>query len=179
MAMIDRIKGILTEPRTEWVAIAAEPASAKSIYTSWILVLAAIGPIAMLVGYADLGESFALHRAISSYVTALVIPFVLAMVVDVFAPSFGGERDFVASLKLVAYSSTSIWLAGVAHVVGMLANLIMWVAAVYALFTFFTGAPLLRRCAPDRAIPFTLIVALCAIALFVVAGYAMGARRPF
>lgn len=179
MAMIDRIKGILIEPKTEWTSIAGEPATAMSIYTGWIMILAAIGPIAMLVGYADLGIPWALRVAVAAYVTALVIPFVLAMIVDVLAPSFGGQKDFVASLKLVAYSCTVVWLVGIAHVLGMLANLLGWIAAVYALYTFFLGAPVLRKCSADKAIPFTLIVVLCAIALFVVAGYAMGARRPF
>lgn len=179
MAMIDRIRGILVEPRSEWTAIAAEPATAQSVYTGWILILAAIGPLAMLVGYADLGASYALRAAVSSYVTALVLTFVLSMIVDVLAPSFGGERDFVASLKLVAYSCTAVWLAGIAQVLGMFANLLTWMAAAYGVYTFFTGAAVLRKCSTDRAIPFTLIVALCAIALFIVAGYAMGARRPF
>lgn len=179
MAMIDRIKGILVEPREEWTSIAAEPATAMSVYTGWIMILAAIGPVAMLIGYSELGFPWALRIAVSAYVTALVIPFVLAMIVDVLAPSFGGQKDFVASLKLVAYSCTVVWLAGIAHVLGIFANLLMWLAAVYALYTFFLGAPVLRKCGADKAIPFTLIVVLCAIALFVVAGYAMGSRRPF
>lgn len=179
MAMIDRIRGILTEPRHEWTSIAAEPASAMSIYTGWIMILAAIGPVAMLIGYSELGVPWALRVAVSAYVTALVIPAVLALVIDALAPSFGGEKDFVSALKLVAYSCTIVWLAGVVHVLGILAQLVMWLAAVYAVYTFFVGAPLLRKCSADKAIPFTLIVVLCSIALFVVAGYAMGARRPF
>lgn len=179
MATIDRIRGIVTEPAHEWSSIAAEPATAMSVYTGWILMLAAIGPVAMLFGYSELGVSWALRVAVSAYVTALVVPAVLALIVDVIAPSFGGERDYVASLKLVAYSCTVVWLAGVLHLLGAFAQLVMWVVAVYALYTFFLGAPVLRKCSADRAIPFTLIVVLCAIALFVVAGYAMGARRPF
>ena len=179
MAMIARIRGIVTEPAHEWSSIAAEPATAMSVYTGWILMLAAIGPVAMLFGYSELGVSWALRVAVSAYVTALVVPAVLALIVDVIAPSFGGERDYVASLKLVAYSCTVVWLAGVLHLLGAFAQLVMWVVAVYALYTFFLGAPVLRKCSADRAIPFTLIVVLCAIALFVVAGYAMGARRPF
>ncbi len=179
MAMIDRIRGIVTEPAHEWSSIAAEPATAMSVYTGWILMLAAIGPVAMLFGYSELGVSWALRVAVSAYVTALVVPAVLALIVDVIAPSFGGERDYVASLKLVAYSCTVVWLAGILHLLGAFAQLVMWVVAVYALYTFFLGAPVLRKCSADKAIPFTLIVVLCAIALFVVAGYAMGARRPF
>ena len=47
----------------------------------------------------------------------------LALIIDVLAPSFGGQKDFVASLKLVAYSSTVVWLAGIFHLIGSFAKL--------------------------------------------------------
>ena len=47
MNLVDRIKGILVEPRNEWPKIAAEPATVQSLYTGWIMILAAIGPIAV------------------------------------------------------------------------------------------------------------------------------------
>ena len=173
MALIDRIKGILLEPKSEWTSIAAEPATTQSIYTGWVLILAAIGPIASLVGFLDLGVGWALRVAVGSYVIALVITFVLAMIVDVLAPSFGGQKDFVAALKLTAYSYTAAWLAGVANVLGTFGGLIVLLASIYAWYTFFLGAPVLRKCSADKAIPFTLIVVLCGIALGVVAGMAL------
>ena len=33
MGIVDRMKGILLEPKSEWTAIAAEPATTQSIYT--------------------------------------------------------------------------------------------------------------------------------------------------
>lgn len=173
MALVDRIKGILLEPKSEWTAIAAEPATTQSIYTGWVLILAAIGPIASLVGFSDLGVGWALRVAIGSYVIALVITFVLAMIVDVLAPSFGGQKDFVAALKLTAYSYTAAWLAGIANLLGTFGGLVVLLASIYAWYTFFLGAPVLRKCSPDKAIPFTLIVVLCGIALGIVAGMAL------
>jgi hypothetical protein len=46
MALLDRVKGILLEPRAEWPKIAAEPATTQSLYTGWIMIFAAIGPLA-------------------------------------------------------------------------------------------------------------------------------------
>ena len=133
MALVDRIKGILLDPRAEWPAIAAEPATMQSIYTRHVMILAAIGPVAMLIRYSELGFPWALRLAIASYVITLVMVFVLAMVVDVLAPSFGGQKDFVASLKLVAYSGTVVYLAGIAHLAGWIAQVLMWIAGVYDL----------------------------------------------
>ena len=170
MGIVDRIKGILLEPKSEWTAIAAEPATTQSIYTGWVMILAAIGPLATLVGFADMGVAWALRLAVGSYVMALVITFVLAMIVDVLAPSFGGQKDFVAALKLAAYSYTAAWLAGIANVLGTFGGLIVLLASIYAWYTFFLGAPVLRKCSADKAVPFTLIVVLCAIALGILAG---------
>src|SRR5690606_20769248 len=97
----------------------------------------------------------------------------LAMIVDVLAPSFGGQKDFVAALKLTAYSYTAAWLAGIANLLGTFGGLVVLLASIYAWYTFFLGAPVLRKCSADKAIPFTLIVVLCGIALGIVAGMAL------
>jgi hypothetical protein len=173
MALIDRIKGILLEPKGEWPKIAAEPATTQSIYTGYVMILAAIGPLATLIGYSDLGVAWALRIAIGTYVISLVITFLLAMIVDVLAPSFGGQKDFVAALKLTAYSYTAAWLAGVFHLIGTFGGLLVLLASVYAWYTFYLGAPVLNKCSRDKAIPFTAIIVLCGIALGIVTGFAL------
>src|SRR5678816_1323155 len=137
MNLVDRIKGILVEPRSEWVKIAAEPATAQSLYTGWIMILAAIGPIALLL---------ALHSiqfAVAQYVLSLINTFLLALIVDALAPTFGGKKDFISSLKLTAYSYTAAWLAGVFLLLGMLGYLLSFVATIYAL-------PLIHISEPTR-----------------------------
>lgn len=166
MRLVDRIKAIVVEPRDEWSKIAAEPATVQSLYTSWIMILAAVGPAALLL------SMHSLQFAIALYLRALIMTFVLALVVDALAPSFGGTKDFIASLKLTAYSSTVPWLAGVFYLFGVLGPLVSLVAAIYALYTFFLGAPVLNKASPDRAVPFTLVVVLCAIVLFFLARFA-------
>jgi hypothetical protein len=186
MALIDRIKGIVLEPKDEWPKIAVKAATTPSIYTGYAMLLAAIGPIATLIGFADLGVAWALRIAIGSYVISLVIVFLLAMIVDVLAPSFGGQKDFVAALKLTTYSYTAAWLAGIFHLIGVFGGLLVLIASVYAWYTFFLGAPVMRKCSADKAIPFTLILVLCGIALGVITGFALSGagfappmRRPF
>lgn len=173
MALIDRIKGIILEPKFAWTAIAAEPATTQSIYTGWVMILAAIGPLATLVGFADLGIAWSVRLAVGSYVIALVITFVLAMIVDVLAPSFGGQRDFVAALKLTAYSYTAAWLAGVANVLGTFGGLIVLLASIYAWYTFFLGAPVLGKCAQEKALVYTIVVVVAGLVIGIVFGLGM------
>ena len=165
MSIFDRVKGIIVDPRSEWLKIAAEPATVQSIYTGWIMILAAIGPLALLVA------THSLQWALAQYVLSMVTTFVLAAIVDALAPSFGGTKDFVASLKLIAYSYTAAWLAGIFYLLGLFGGVLGLVATVYAFYTFFLGAPVLKKAAPAKALPFTLVVVLCGIVLGILAGY--------
>ena len=49
MNLIERIKSILLNPKEEWPKIAAEPATVQSLYVGYIMILAAIGPIVVVV----------------------------------------------------------------------------------------------------------------------------------
>ena len=93
---------------------------------------------------------------------------VLALIVDVLAPSFGGTKDYVRSLKLVAYSFTAVWVAEITLIVPVLGWLIVLVAAIYGFYLFFLGAPILGRCSVDKAVPYTIVVVLCAIVLSII-----------
>lgn len=170
MALVDRLKGILLEPKNEWPKIAAEAATPQSIYVNWVLIFAAIGPLALLLaGGAGGGAKF----AVGMYIMALVITFILALVIDAIAPSFGGTKDFVAALKLSAYSYTAAWLAGIFNLVGMLGALLALLAAIYTWWTFFLGAPVLKKCTPEKAVPFTIVMVLCGIGLGLLFSFAL------
>jgi len=165
MALLDRIKGILLAPKSEWPKIAAEPDTVQGLYTGWIMILAAIGPLAMLLGMGQLGMAYGVRLAVMSYVNHLVGVAVIALIVDQLAPTFGGRKDFLASLKLVAYSFTAVWIAQITWLLPPLAMIVMLLAAIYAFYTFFLGAPVLARCSNDKAVVFTIVVLLCAIVL--------------
>ena len=83
-----------------------------SIYSGYVMLLAAVPAIGVLVGFRSI------TFAITNYVITLVMTYVIALVVDVLAPKFGGESDFVAALKLSAYSYTAAFIGGIAHILG-------------------------------------------------------------
>jgi hypothetical protein len=172
MSVIDRVKAILLEPKSEWPKIAGEPATVQSIYTGYVMILAAIGPIVILLGsvlFADvLGTGFALRAAVAAYVNSLVAVALLALIADALAPSFGGSRDYLRSLKLVAYSFTAGWVAQITLIVPVLGWLVVLLAVLYGFYLFFLGAPLLGRCSSDKAVPYTVVVVLCAIVLAII-----------
>ena len=182
MNLLQRVQDILLRPKATWPEIAAEPADAASLYKNYLLILALIPAVAgfigfSLVGFGGFGATMripiasGLVSAVVGYVLSLVMVFVLALIVDALAPSCGGAKDFVASLKLTAYAYTVAWLAGIFNLLGILGGVFTLIATIYAIYTFFLGAPVLNKSSADKAVPFTIVVVLCGIVLGVLAGY--------
>jgi hypothetical protein len=162
--LIERVKNILLQPKSEWPKIAEEAATPQSLYLGYVAILAAIGPLAILIR----SGGTAIVAAVVQYVLALVVTFLLALIVDALATTFGGQKDFVQSLKLTAYSYTAAWLAGIFLIVPVLGGIIGVLAAIYAWYTFYLGVPVLKKCSQDKAVGYTIVVLICGILLGVV-----------
>jgi len=170
MSLVDRVKGILLSPKEEWPKIAGETETVPSLYTSYIMILAAIGPIAMMIRSMFFGFFGSVVTAIVTYILTLASTYILALIVDALAPTFGGEKNFIQSLKLAAYASTAVWVSGILHLLGWLAGILMLLAALYSLYTFYLGITVMKKCPQDKAIPYTLVVIVCEIVLFAIIG---------
>jgi hypothetical protein len=192
MSLIERAKNILLTPRTEWQKIAAEPASVGGLYGSYIIPLAAIGPICTFIGITLVGVSVpfvgtyrfplmaGLTSAILSYVFGLIGVFVVALITDFLAPTFGGQKNQVQALKVAAYAYTPAWIAGALHLLPMLGVLVL-LASLYGLYLLYLGLPVLMKSPVDKAVGYTAVVVICAIIVAVVLGVitaAIGIGRP-
>jgi Yip1 domain len=169
MALVDRIKNILVTPKTEWPVIAGEAATTQSIYVGYVMILAAIGPIAMALS----GGVFGITVALLGYAINLGITYLLALIVDALAPTFGGEKNFLQSLKLVAYSYTAAWLAGIFQLLPVVGGVIGLLAAIYAFYTFYLGVPVMKKCPGDKAVAYTIVIVICGLVLGLVIGGAL------
>lgn len=177
--IIERAKNILLKPKETWAVIDTEPATTQSIYMPYVLVLAAIGPIAQLIGgqvfgYGAFGISFyppigaALVSAILSYGLALATTFALSLVIDGLAPNFGGQKNQVQALKVAAYSATAGWLAGIFSLIPSLA--ILGLLGLYSLYLLYLGLPTLMKVPQDKAMGYTVVVIIVAVVLFLIVG---------
>lgn len=179
--LLARATAIILRPASEWPVIASEATTATAIYTGYVAPLAAIGVIAMFLGQALIGTSVpllgtvrtgvvaGLASAIVMYVMAFVGVWVLSFIVDALAPQFGGQRDPLRALKVVAYSYTPAWVAGVLHLVPSLGALVL-LASLYGLYVMYLGLPVLMRSPKEKAIAYTAVVVVCAILVFFVLG---------
>lgn len=170
MNLFERVKNILLSPKEEWLKIAAETATVQSLYVGYIVILAAIGPVVMLVAFGALGFGFGASTAVFAYIHSLIGVAILALIVDVLAPSFGGTKDYVAALKLVAYSFTAAWIAQIALLLPVLGLLVLLVGLIYGFYLFFLGVPVLKKSTVDKAVPFTIVVVISAIVLMYLLG---------
>jgi hypothetical protein len=170
MNLIERVKSILLSPKEEWPRIAAETATMQSLYVGYIMILAAIGPIIMLVAFAALGFGFGVGTAVFAYIHSLISVAILALIVDVLAPGFGGTKDYVAAMKLVAYSFTAVWIAQIGLLIPVLGLLVVLAGLIYGFYLFFLGVPVLKKSTPDKAVPFTIVVVVSAIVLMYLLG---------
>lgn len=185
MAMIERIKGICLTPKTEWDVIAAEETSTADLFKGYAVPLAAIPPIAGFIGGSIIGRSMplvgslrvpivsGLVMAIFTFIMALVGIFVLSLIINALAPSFGAEKNGSQALKVAVYSYTPAWVAGVLQILPTL-GLLAILAGFYGLYLLYLGLPRLMKCPQEKAVGYTVVVVVCAIVLSVIIG-AIGA----
>jgi hypothetical protein len=178
-SLVDRVKNILMSPKTEWGVIDAEPSSVGSIYTGYVMILAAIGPIAGLIGHQVFGVfgykpplMYSVSWAVVTYVLALVSVYVSSLVIDALAPSFGGTKDSLKAFKVAAYSATAAWVAGIFGIIPMLGFLA--IVGLYSLYLLYLGLPRLMRVADDKALGYTIVVIIVQIVLYAVCFWLVG-----
>ncbi len=183
--LVERAKDIITRPKAEWPVIDAEPSSIQGIYLGYVAILAAIGPLCLLIGsqvfgYSMLGITwrpslgYAIGQAVIGYVLSLVSVYVMALIIDALAPNFGGTKNQLSAFKVAAYSMTAAWVAGIFSIIPMLA-ILGAIAALYSLYLLYLGLPVLMRVPQDKAITYVVVVILAAIVVWFVVGIVVGA----
>lgn len=202
MNLVQRIQDILLKPRLTWPVIEREPATTGSLYTEYLLILAAIPAICGFIGLSIIGVGMmgvsmrvpffaGLANMVVGYVLSLVAVFVLSLIVDALAPTFQGRKNPIQALKLVVFASTAGMLGGVFNLVPMLGVLGL-LAALYSIYLIYLGLPVLMKCPPDKAVAYTAVVIVCGIVMGIVisalaaltlpsggfGGLAGGAGRP-
>ncbi len=168
MNLVDRVKNLIMNPKTEWPAIAGEPGDAAYLFTNYVAILAAIPAACGFIGSVIIGAGivFALISAIVGYVLTFVGVFVMAFIIDALAGVFGGTKNFANAMKVSSYFPTAAWLAGVFNIIPALA--ILSILGLYSFYLLYTGLPPLMWAPQDKAIVYTTAAVVCAIILWIV-----------
>jgi hypothetical protein len=185
MNLVERAQKILLQPNQEWPVIEREPTTTAELYTGYIMPLAAIGPVASIIGNSIVGHNYfgvnfkvpianALVIAVVSYVLSLGSVYVVALITDNLAPTFNAQRDMNQALKLVAYSFTPAYIGGIFNLLPALAILAL-LLSLYGLYLLYLGVPVMMKAPPEKAGAYTGVIILITFVVFLVIYAIIGA----
>ncbi len=188
MDLVQRVKSILLQPKDTWATIEGEQADVAGLYTRYLMVLAAIPAVCGFIGMSIIGMGAfgvsirvpflsGLASMVVSYVLSLVGVFVLALIVNALAPTFGGQKDQMQALKLAVYASTAAMLGGLFSLLPALAMLSL-LAALYSIYLIYCGLPILMKNPPEKSLAYTAVVLVAAIVMGVVMGLVSNMFMP-
>jgi hypothetical protein len=181
MNLVERIKGILLKPKEEWQTISGETTTIPELYKTYIVILAAIGPVASIIGTSIVGISLpfigsfripittSIASAVVHYILTLVGIYILALIIDALAPTFSGEKNINQAFKVATYSYTPSWVVGIIAIIPALG--ILGILGLYGLYLLYLGLPILMKSPKEKSLGYTIAVIIAAIVIFVVISY--------
>lgn len=189
MNLFERVKGILLNPRAEWSIIEREPGDVAYLFMNYVAILAAIPAVCGFIGSSLIGISLSglgtvrvpivtgLVGAVVGYLLTFAMVYIVALLADLLAPTFQGQKNFENALKLVVYSYTPAWLVGVFLLIPSLGFLA--ILGLYGLYLLWSGIPPLMKAPQEKSIVYTLAIIVCAIVIGLVVGLVQAAIMPF
>ncbi len=164
-------------PHVLWPQIRDESTTIADIYKNYLMLLAIVPAAASFLGMSVLALAFGWHvpilgglaSALVRYGFLLLSAYLLSLLVDAMAPTFGGQSDPLAAFKLSAYGLTAVWVSGVFALLPV-PHLLALACSAYSIYLFHTGLPVLMHCPPERTAGYTAMVAICALVLDLLVG---------
>jgi hypothetical protein len=176
MGLVDRVKNILLTPKTEWPVIAGEGSSTADLMGAYVAPLAGIAVLCGFVGQSLVGMSLpfmgtyrtpilaGIGVAVFSFAMAFVGIFILSLIINALAPTFGGEKNSAQALKVAVYSYTPAWIAGILGIIPAL-GLLGLVISLYGLYLLYLGLPRLMKNPEEKSVAYTAVVVVCALVI--------------
>lgn len=170
--IINRALPFLKNPRGKWPEIQQEEEDTLSYYKNYLIPLIAIRPVCIFIGYGivnrNMGASFfgSFAAMIAFFAIGLVLPYIAALIFEKVAPMCEGEISLEAGVRLIGYSLTPVYFAGLFTLIPAL-QIIGIFFAVYAGYLFYLGIPVMAGVPKENIIKFMAIslVAFVAVSL--------------
>jgi hypothetical protein len=177
-SLVDRAKNILISPATEWPRIDTEVTTVGRLITGYALILAAIAPIAMLLGLFLAGAGSMLTAAPGILLKILLIVYLISLgtvvllgfIIDLLAPNLGGTKNSVQAMKLAVFAGTAFWVASLVLILSGLWSSWLWLllGVGYGGYLLWLGLPTLMKVPADKAPVYVGAVVGIWVVLFIV-----------
>ncbi|HXB09438.1 MAG TPA: Yip1 family protein [Puia sp.] len=171
MSFLARAKNMIVAPVSEWRVIAEEKWTIQSLLSRYVVPMAMIPAIASFIGYGLVGANGILFRmsgpywgismALNSFITSLAVYLLGSWLIDRLGPGFGGTKNLDRSARLVAYSYTPAWLAGIFYAIPGLQQGV--VLGLYSVYLFYLGIPCLKTIPGEQRVAFAIVSAILLI----------------
>jgi Yip1 domain len=188
---LNRVKNILITPKIEWPTIAAEPTTIAQLYIAYVVPLTAWAALISLVRLSLIGTRVpfgglvrtslaeALGLAAWTFVASFIGLFLVGLIVNLLAPTFGGTRNQTQALKVAAYSLTPAYVGSVLALSPVLPSLLQFIVLCYGLYVLYLGLPVVMRSPRERALGYTATVVICTFLVGIVFTLGAGALGIF
>ena len=186
METLRRIVYLIFRPKAEWDLIARESTSVDELLRRYILPLAALAPIATMIGMKTFDRDWdPVHGFLvpseqifaagaTTFFSIVGSIFVLAGIFVLIAPMFGSTRNFLTALKVATYGAIPVMLAGATLFMPVMA-LVGLVGLCHTVFLYWLGSRHVLNVPPGGAAEFVGISIVLLMFLSVLAGAAAGA----
>lgn len=166
---LQHMLGVLYHPKQEWQLIKQEHYSALRCYSSHMIYLAAIPPLAAFIGTTQVGWSItgdelvkltvssALPIALAFYLALLIGAGIMAGFVHWMEKTYGSNSSFDDCMVLITFTSTPLFLTGLAALVPILwlDVLIGMAALAFTVHLLYSGVPEIMEIPEDRGFFFS------------------------
>ncbi|MBS3819375.1 YIP1 family protein [bacterium] len=184
MNVVSRAQGIILNPKEEWKKIKDETIPLSQLFTSYVLILAAIPAVARFLGgaliglgrpYAGLGIGTALVQAIVYYIGSLVTVYIIGLIINALASTFSSVQNRENAMKLAVFSMTPAWIAGILYIIPFLGVLVIF-ASFYGIYLMYLGltTPLMET-PKEKVAGYLVVIILVSLVVMVVVGMIFGA----
>jgi Yip1 domain len=185
-SFLARVKGILLSPAAEWPLIDREDTTPATVFGTYVIPLAALAAVVNFIRLSVIGINMPFGGTIRSPVTAgltnAVLTCVMAVlgvaliagIINLLAPTFGGVRDTRRALRTAAYSLTAAYVGTFLGLLPM-GTLLSLLAGLYGIYTLYLGLPVMMNSKPDKAVGYTASVVVCTIVAGLILGAVVGA----
>src|SRR5580658_2909221 len=185
-SFLARVKGILLSPAAEWPIIDREDTPPATVFGTYVIPLAALAAVVNFIRRSVIGINMPFGGTIRSPVTAgltnAVLTCVMAVlgvaliagIINLLAPTFGGVRDTRRALRAAAYSLTAAYVGTFLGLLPM-GTLLSLLAGLYGIYTLYLGLPVMMNSKPDKAVGYTASVVVCTIVAGLILGAVVGA----
>lgn len=150
--LLSRVQGILLRPREEWIKIKEESLPLSQLFSSYVLILAAVPPLTRFLAdllYGGFKKPYSgwswnvagrnLLFSIITYIFSLIIVYVFGRIINFLAPIFSSRRSSLNSMRLAIYSLTPLWIGGVLYLVPRTGWVLRDLVGLYGIYILSLG----------------------------------------